>query len=256
MDNKLQKLQEAIDRYLSDYTTVPARQLVSSDFALQDDVASLLVLHHFLRASAEAAAGGAIDKYLRRLVDRASSGAALSDVLSDARAQGEKTAEIRTLYCSYVFNLANWACVSILSASYLAAFIITRTLLEALVSVAAGRTGTMSEKIAALQGLRADEQRIVADCWRELCGWAHPYSGWLRRLCPVLVAKGPLHHPEIARECMVALGITTDLALAIGIDAFGLDRKRVRAMCEERHVEWQRFLLLARRLEGDHGNVV
>jgi hypothetical protein len=213
------------------------------------------VLHQFLRESAEAAAGGTVDKYLARLVDGASSTATLSDVLSNARAQGENAAEIRTLYCSYVFNLANWACISILSASYLAASVITRTLLEALVSVAAGRNGTMSEKIAALQMLEADEQRIVAECWRELCGWAHPYRGWLRRLCPVLVAKGPLHHPGLARECMVALGITTDLALAIGIDAFELDRKRVRAMCDERHVEWRRFLLLKRRLEADERTV-
>ena len=93
-----------------------------------------------------------------------------------------------------------------------------------------------------------DEQKIISECWRELCGWAHSYRRWIKRLCPVLVAKGPLHHSSIAKECISALAITTDLAYAVAFERFNIHPERIRRVCDENLVPYERFLMLGRRL--------
>ncbi len=247
----VRELKKAIAAYLDEYVVQPAARLVSTDFAAQHDIASLLALHHILLDVVKAEVGMPLDLYLRSvLAQQPVERMELAELLSQLPEGGAQIAELRTVFCSYVFSLANSVCISILAASYLAALIVTRSLLELLVSVGAGRTGTMSEKIANLPMLAVDEKKVVSECWRELSGWTHPYRKWLKNLCPVLVAKGPLHHPEMTRDCLVYLGICTDLAFAIAFDKLALAPDLVRSRCLDQHIDYRRFLFLRRRVES------
>ena len=244
------KLKEAIGGYLDDYVVQPAVGLVNSDLQAQDDIANLLVLHRLLRDLAQADAGKPLDQYLLSLLQgEPGPDIELAELLSRPEESASRIAELRTVFCSYVFHLANWACISVLSASYLSALIITRSLLELLVNVGAGKTGGMSERIGGLEMLADDEKSILSECWRDLSGWSHSHRRWLKKLCPVLIARGPLHHPRIARECLVSLGICTDLAFAIAFDKFAVDPEVVRVRCVDNHVDYRRFLLLRRRID-------
>ncbi|MCK4627319.1 MAG: hypothetical protein KAV00_18545, partial [Phycisphaerae bacterium] len=186
------KIKQAITDYLDYYVVRPAAALVTTDFQVQDDVANLLVLHSLLQEMAEVDAGMPVDQYLLSVLRKHPiQDVELGELLSHLAERGDQIAELRTVFFSYVFNLANSACISILSASYLGALIVTRSLLELLVGVGSGRTGTMSERIENLQMLAVDEKKTVSECWRKLSGWAHPHKKWLKNLCPVLVAKGP-----------------------------------------------------------------
>jgi hypothetical protein len=250
-DQLLSQLKQAVAAYLDSYVVGPAVELVSTDFTAQDDVASLLVLHRLLREAAEASVGKPVDQYLQVVLEKGSAEeeVELPELLSRLAEQGGHIAELRAVFCSYVFNLANSVCVSILSASYLGAFIVTRALLELLVGVGSGRTGPMAEKIEHLTMLAPNEKKVVSECWRELSGWTHPHKRWLKNLCPVLVAKGPLHHPKLTRECLAYLGICTDLAFAIGVASFGLNAEFIRDACIDQHVDYRRFMLLYRRIQ-------
>lgn len=251
LDDLVSQLKAAIARYLQDYVVSPATGLVNTDFTSQDDIANLLVLHRLLRDAAQADAGMAVDRYLRNVVDEHASDndLELPQLLSQLAQQGEHMVELRTVFCSYIFSLANAICIAILSASYLSALIVTRSLLELLVGLGSGRTGSMADKIEALAMLAPDEKKVISDSWRELCGWSHPHGRWLKRLCPVLVAKGPLHHPMFTRECLAYLGICTDLAFAVGFDKFNMDADSVRSQCTDQHVDYRRFMFIRRRVE-------
>ena len=249
------RLKQAITEYLDDYVVRPAVGLVTIDFLALDDVASLLVLHRLLQEMAEIDASMPVDQYLLSVLQKHPiQDVTLGELLSHLAERGDQIAELRTVFFSYVFNLANSACISILSASYLGAIIVTRSLLELLVGVGSGMTGKMSERIKNLRMLAVDEKKTVSECWRELSGWAHPHKKWLKNLCPVLVAKGPLHHPEITRDCLVYLGICTDLAFAIAFDKFAINPDFVRTHCIDQHVEYRRFQFLRRRIEPMEGD--
>lgn len=227
----------------------PARQLVRNDFQAQDDLANLRVLHQVLQACALPADAQLLDQYLAKVVGCAPENIDLSEILSRAEIARSDYPQLRTVFASYVYSLANWSTISILSASYLGALTVTRSLLEALVNVGSGGTGNMSDKIAALAFLDPDERQVVTDCWRDLSGWTHGYSRWLKRLCPVLVSRGPLHHPELVRDCTVLIGAVTDFAFTIAIAKLELDALSVRSLCDEMHVDWKRFMMLRRRIE-------
>ncbi|MEN6496688.1 MAG: hypothetical protein ABFD16_20555 [Thermoguttaceae bacterium] len=228
----------------------PASRLVDCDFAAQDDVANVLVLHDLLEAIAEAHSGKPIDQYIAQVVEEDPTDATdLAELLSRRRNHEADVAELRTVFCSYVLSLARAASISVLSSSYLAAFVVTRSLLELLVNVGSGITGTMSEKISSLSMLTAEEKDTVADFWRELSGWAHPHKRWLKRVCPVFVAKGPVHHPTLTRDAMGCLAFCTDLAFAIAFDKFAVEPAVVRTHCLDKHVDYCRFSFIRRRIE-------
>ncbi|MGA2221021.1 MAG: hypothetical protein ABSH21_04435 [Verrucomicrobiia bacterium] len=63
-DQLLSELKVAIAKYLDYQVVQPAIRLITDDFAAQDDVASLLVLHSLLGEIAEAHAGMPVDQYL------------------------------------------------------------------------------------------------------------------------------------------------------------------------------------------------
>jgi hypothetical protein len=240
-------LRKAMADYITDYTTRPAQQLVRTDFQGQDDLANLRVLHQVLQATASASMVSPIDKYLGELISKEPTNLELAELISRAGTTKGSNPVVCTLFCSYVYNLANWACISILSASYLSALIVTRSLLETLVVAGAGERSTMSKMISSMTFLTPDERDTVSECWRDLCGWAHPYGRWLNRLCPVLVAKGPLHHPEMMQDCIVLLSITTDLAFAISFAKLSVSPDIVRGICDDMHVDWKRYMFLRRR---------
>jgi hypothetical protein len=242
-------LQDVVGRFIAEHTVDPARQLVLQDFQAQDDLANLCVLHQVLQRSALNAGPQSLDNYLAEIVEQTPDNLDLAEILSRAELTDSGSPILRTLYCSYVSNLASWSTISILSASYLGALVVTRSLLEVVVSAGSGISGKMSERISALTFLHPDEIRVVSECWRELSGWAHGYPRWLKRLCPVLVARGPLHHPEMVRECTVLLAIVTDLAFAVGFAKLMFDAGDVRDLCDEMHVNWRRFMMLRRRIE-------
>ena len=245
----LAALQETIGHFIDDHVTSPARRLVRLDFSAQDDVANVLVLVRLLQKIAASVPDAAFAPYLRSLTDgedRPSNevAALLSRSLSDR----EHHAELRSIYCSYVVNLSNSACVSVLSSSYLPAFIVTRSLLELLVGVGAGTSGTMSEKIQALSMLDLDERRTVADFWRELSGWAHPHQRWVKRLVPARTGDMPDYDQELLRSSVACLGFCVDLAFAIAFAKFAVNPDGVRLHCEGQHVDYRRFMFLRKRL--------
>ena len=134
----LSKLRAIIGRFVDDHVKVPATELVDLDFRGQDDVANILVLVRLLSKIAKSVPDAAFARYLRSLtVSRDDAENEITALLSESLAGREDTEELRSIYCSYVVNLSNWACLSILGSAYLPAFIVTRSLLELLVGVGA-----------------------------------------------------------------------------------------------------------------------
>ena len=247
--DQLSALRAAIGGFVDDHVRAPATQLVDLNFSAQDDVANVLVMVRLLSKIAKSVPDAAFAKYLHSLTASTSAeGNKIEALLSESFAGREHTEELRSIYCSYVVNLSNSACLSILGSSYLPAFIVTRSLLELLVGVGASTSGTMSEKIKRLSMLNDEEQKTVADFWRQLSGWAHPHQRWVKRLLPTRTGDLPDYDHDLLRASLSSLAFCVDLAFAIMFAKFAVSREGVRQYCDSQNVDFRRFMFLRSRL--------
>ena len=250
LTNLIEQLGGSVSSHLECYVTTPALQLIRQDLQAQDDIASLLMLHRILRDQVLPDGHVHLDHYLAELVKPEDD--AVNSIADIIRALPERDSTLRTVFFAYIHSLANWNAISILSASYISALILSRSLLECLVNLATSRNrGTFREKVAHLEMLAPEEKDTLCDLWEQLCRWSHPYGQWLETVCPVLVSKGPTHHPDTIKEAIVALGICTDFAFAVAFSQLGLDKTHVRDMCAEYHIDHTRFMMIRRRISED-----
>ena len=96
--------------------------------------------------------------------------------------------------------------------------------------------------------LNDDEQKTVADFWRELSGWAHPHQRWVKKLLPTRTGDIPDYDSDLLRASLSSLSFCIDLAFAIAFAKFAVSIDSVRHYCESQHVDYRRFMFLRSRI--------
>jgi hypothetical protein len=127
----------------------------------------------------------------------------------------------------YLTRELDWVVVSILSASYISASIIMRSILELLIGISTTSSGTTSSHISRIPFLSTEEKRLVLRLYRHLCGWAHPYGRWTKEVCPVFISNRPMYHPRLCKQSLKELEKIVDLLLTIAIEKFGVSKDSI-----------------------------
>ena len=244
-----QRLKDVIKAHIHHQVVNPALYLAEHHFDIQDDIANILIMNRILSDKIQHSGVKKLDQYLVELLEDSEDKS--MEGLFRAGALNKHKDALSVVYLSYVNQLINSISIAILSASYLSANILSRSLLEALVTVSASSAKSMSKKIESIKFLKDDEQQVLKDAWKELCGWVHSYNLWLKELCPVLVSKQGLHHPEFAKKSMIFVGICIDFSLTLGVELLGLDRFSLMKSLSNYHVPINRFMLIKRRLSDE-----
>lgn len=244
-----QKLKELIEAHIYSRVIKPALYLTEHHFNIQDDIANILIMNRVLGDQIQRSDVKKLDTYLVELLE--DSAEKSMEGLFVTGSQNKHSDALSVVYLSYVNQLINSISIEILSASYLSANILSRSLLEVLVNVSASSTKSMSKKIESIKFLKNDEQQVLKDVWKELCGWVHSYNRWLKELCPVLVSKQGLHHPELAKKSMIYVSVCIDFSLTLGVELLGLDRLSLMESLSNYEVPVNRFMLFKRRLSNE-----
>lgn len=134
------------------------------------------------------------------------------DPETDQEAQGYlKTDNSQKHLIAYVSREFNWIMVSIMSASYISALVLTRSVFELLIGVATRTKGSMKTRVNSITFLDASERKQILKLWNRLCGWGHPYGRWVKEICPIYLQHEPLFHSHICGLCLDELCNVVDL---------------------------------------------
>ncbi|ADW16421.1 hypothetical protein Despr_0234 [Desulfobulbus propionicus DSM 2032] len=112
---------------------------------------------------------------------------------------------------AYVSREFNWVIVSIMSASYISALVLTRSVFELLVGVATRMEGGMKDRVDKITFLEASERKQILKLWNRLCGWGHPYGRWVKEICPIYIQHEPFFHSRLCGLCLDELCNVLDL---------------------------------------------
>lgn len=248
-DELRQKLLLVVEDYLDSKVKKPAFETVNADFAVQDRIADVLRLLQLLEKQIQMDCPKGLDEILSEALQNLSLKAiSLNDLFRLLREETSNRLATRTIYLSYLDQIFHWIAISILSASYLCAFVLLRTLLELLINASAIGTGTMGEKISSIQAITEKEQRKIKGIWRELSGWAHPYGRWLDQVCPVYASRGPLYFERLAKDSTQKLQFCMDFSIVIAITEFQLDSRAIYQVCEDNSIRTLSFPMLCQRV--------
>lgn len=233
-EKNTKKLKKVIQKYLHTNVNAPASETIEKDFFAVDHLGSLLII---LQTTADSIKeeGIAFDKEPLRKLTKAQWEEQI-DVLIKFIDQGQlsnKTIEILKLYSSrknllaYLVREVNWVAVSILSGSYISAYVVMRSVFELLIGVATTETESMSKRISRMTFLSAKERNNLQKLWNGLCAWAHPYNKWLKDICPIFFSFKPMYHPRLCKQSLEKLEKIVDLLLIIAIEKFEINKKNI-----------------------------
>lgn len=245
------ELKSVIAGYLDLLVQRPAMEAVENDFELQDKLSDILILLKLVQQQVISFDPRRLDDVLVKAFEPvkpiSEDTLSLNELFRLLPTQTRAKLEARTIYLSYLDQLFNWTVVSILSASYLSAFVLLRTLLELLVNASSEDTGGLRKRVAGVPFLEAEERKEIVRNWDELCGWTHPYGRWFNEMCPVYVSLGPRYHSRLAGACLGKLQLCLDFALVIAINQFDMNPDGILKACQEMHASIDSFPMLRRR---------
>lgn len=121
---------------------------------------------------------------------------------------------------AYVSREFNWIIVSIMSASYISALVLMRSVFDLLVCVATRSKGVMSIRVDGISFLNEDERKEIMKLWRRLCAWSHPYGRWVKEVCPVYVQHNPSFHSRLCELCIDELCCLVDFYAITAISKY------------------------------------
>lgn len=233
-DNLRRKLRKVIEEYLDRNVKVPSFETIEKDFYAQDKLAGILVL---LQATFNCIQKQGLDfdkDYLRQLpkpeIEKR------IDVLKKFVYTGHLSQEATEILKSdssrkYLFVYLDkelcWVAVSILSASYISAHIIMRSVFELLIGIATRKTGSMSERINGIPFLSPEERKEIYKLWGDLCAWSHPYGKWIIEVCPIFISYKPMYHSKLCKLSLEKLEKLVDLLLVIALEKFEINKKDI-----------------------------
>ncbi len=237
--NKTLELKRVIGEYLNILAKDPAFETAEKDFAAQDRLVNFLtILNVAVKLVSED--GKPLDEeYLSNLSnsERKHTFEVLNKLLQKKHSD-EETAKIlhsgssKQYLFAYISRELNWVVVSILSASYISANIIMRSILELLIGIATRATGSMSKRIDSISFVSTDEKKEISKLWHELCAWSHPYQKWEKEVCPLFVLHKPMYHEKLCRQATNNLGKIVDFMLVVSLGKFGVNKQKViNALC-------------------------
>jgi hypothetical protein len=235
-------LEKVVGKFIDVMTRRPAVETVRKDFYSQAKLSELLaLLDNTIDLVYEE--GMDIDKHFMSQLTK-SEWQRQVDILVKAiyTSQFDKeTLEILDLDSSrkYLFAYAkrelNWTAVSILSASYVSANILMRSIFELLIGIATRKTGCMSKRIHAIPFLSAKQKKKMKKLWNELNAWTHPYGKWVKECCPIFVSYKPMYHSKLCKQSVEKFEKVVDVLIVIALNKFEISKNKFH----EKTKEWK-----------------
>ncbi len=234
----IKKLEKVIGKYLDSYVKVPAFQTVQNDFGLQNRLLNILRIFHTSKDYIIRDGKNIDEDHLRELpkdeirrrlqtLEQFIAKAKISTVNAPVNTEVQRVLQdgaTNKVLLPYLDREINWIVISILSASYISANILMRSLFELLIGLATKRTGSMKDKLASISYLSPHERQQLRKLYGHLCSWAHPHNRWLKEICPAYYSFNPTYHPVISKETTENLEMLLGLLLVIALRKFKIDR--------------------------------
>lgn len=249
-----EQLRKVIEEYLDMNVKVPAFETIEKDFYAQDKLADILIL---LLAATDSIQKQGLDfdkDYLRQLpkpeiekrIEVLTKFIQTGNLSQEAK-EFLKSGSSRKYLLAYLVRELNWVAISILSASYISAHIIMRSVFESLVEIATRKTGSMSKRINSISFLSSQEKKEIKKLWKDLCGWVHPFDKWIKKVCPIFVSHRPMYHPELCKKCLEKLEKLIDLLIIVGLEKFEISKKDIFSAVKKYRVNTSNLKLFQSR---------
>jgi hypothetical protein len=208
-DQLIEKLKDVVRLYLNATVLSPSLETVQKNILGQAQLVSLdnciqsfpkIIMENGCDIDKEHLSSLPIEEIKKRLI-------AFNKVIESNEFNEEAIAYLakdrsRLMLFGYVCLLSRWTVVTILSASYLCANIMLRSMFELCVGLATIKTGGMGDRIDAISFFDISQKAYLKNIWKELNGWAHPYGKWLKTICPTYQSLGSLYHEKLFNDCV------------------------------------------------------
>jgi hypothetical protein len=261
----IEKLREAITRFLEKYVTKPTIDTATGNIEGQASVANLNALIGIIDGAVQSEGIEYDAFYLRSLSKKeiearinalskaaeADDGANEMDVDAATRALSYLHEDRSNKYLfSYAIREFNWITVSLLSASYISTLVLTRSAFELAIGIGSRERGSMQCRLGAMHFLTGVEAVAVKDQWYRLCAWGHPYGKWAKEICPIFLRHEPTYHPVLFSLCLDELTQLSDLFCSIAVEKYDLDREKLSRLLEIHNVSLDKLPMLRGRLSS------
>jgi len=248
------RLQKVIEGYLDRNVKIPTFQTIEKDFTAQDKLADILLISLVMIEYIQKQ-GLDFDKDYLEQLPKQEIGEHKEVIekfvqtghLSQEAIEILQSASSRKYLLGYLFRELNWVAISILSASYLSAHIIMRSVFELLIVITTRKTGSMNKRINSISFLSLQEREEIENLWKDLCGWVHPFSKWVEEMCPIFVSHGPIYHPVLCKKCLEELEELVDLLLVVGLRKFKISSKDISTKIKAHRIDTANLTLFQSR---------
>jgi hypothetical protein len=224
------KAKSLVKKYLDDYVNSPALDLMENDIITHLSFPNILVL---LKVTKEQIIHNGISFDKEKFNDLTEiEQTKVKKVLEDYISTGNETEEVKDLFKNiyskkylifYVIREMNWALISIMSASYISANILMRSILELLVKYSTTNRGGLKTQIDSIGYLEDTEKKTLKNLWEDLNSWAHPFEHWEKSICPVYMSHKPLFHKTLCEQSLDYLYTLTDFLIIIGLGKYNIN---------------------------------
>ena len=257
--NKEKELQNVIENHLDRYVKVPAFETIEKDFYAQDKIAGFLILLKvttsciikygldFDKNQLQKLPQDEIEKHITVLEEYIQTGH-----LSQETEEILKSNNSNKHLIFYLNHGLNWIVISILSASYISANIIMRSIFELLVAIATnGIDGkiSMGSRLDSISFLTLEERKKLRKLWGKLNSWVHPSGKWEKEVCPIFVSRNPMYHPELCGQSLDLFEKLIDFFIIIGIEKFEINRNDILDEIQEYQIDISNLTLFQNRFQ-------
>lgn len=253
------ELQDIIEYHLDRYVKVPAFETIEKDFYAQDKIASFLIL---LKVMADCIIKDGLDFDKNQLQELPQDEIEKRITVLEKYIQtGHLSQETNNILKSdnsnkhliaYLDNGLNWIVISILSASYISANIIMRSIFELLVAIATNGidgNNSMGYRLESIPFLTLEERKKLKKLWGKLNSWAHPFAKWEKEVCPIFVSYNPMYHPELCKQSLDLFENLIDFFIIIGIEKFEINRNDTLDEIQKYQIDISNLTLFQNRLQ-------
>ena len=261
----ISELRGFVTSYLDEQVTTPSLETIEKGLNEQDQLVSLLLLSrvatgiirkegldfdkHYLASLLPEEIEKRIEVLGRFLESGESCPLADGCALKDAHDYLSSGSSYKHLL-AYLVREIDWVVVSVLSASYVSALLLMRSVLELLVGIATRATGSMKERLGEIPFLEATEIKSLLNLWYRLCGWGHPYGRWVKEVCPFYVSHGPMYHPKLCAICLKELQAIVDFFVVIALEKYEIPAGDLLAEIRDHNIPLAGFELISSRMSG------
>ncbi len=227
----MDKLKSIVKKYIDDYVNNPIHDLIDIDIITHLNFPTIIIL---IKTTTDEILkdGLAFDKNLiQNLNDKEKE--LYRSVLEEYIKTGKENTDIIKIFKNhnskkhltfYAIRELNWALISIMSASYISANILMRSILELLINISTSNRESVGTRINNINFLNEDEKRKVKKYWKILNSWTHPYDHWINSFCPIYISHNPEYNKKYCEQSLDYLIFLTDFFITIGIEKFKISK--------------------------------